>query len=54
MHLTLADVEDLGLSSIAILLKHPVIFKPNIINKNNNIIFFKSITSNFVLSSLFP
>lgn len=39
MRLTLADVEDLGLSSIAILLKHSVTFKLNVINKNNNIIF---------------
>ena len=53
IHLTVADAEDLGLSSIAVLLKHPVIFKLNIINKNNKINFFKSITSNYVLSSLF-
>lgn len=48
IHLTLIDAEDLGLSSIVILLKHPVIFKLNIINKNNKINFFKSITSNSV------
>ncbi len=53
IHFTLASVKKLELSRVSILLEHPVIFKVNITNKNNNINFFNSITSNFALSSCF-